>query len=106
MQEEGLTINRESGDRFRIANSLEAIASITFTVGRTARAARVWGHAERLREEIGVPLPAVELPGYNRRIAAARVGFGDDATFDLAWREGREMTMEAAIHYALDTASE
>jgi hypothetical protein len=103
LQEEGLAITRELGDRRRIATSMEALASIAFAMGRTTRAARVWGYAERLREEIALPIPTVDVTGYKREIAAARAALCDEAGFDLAWREGREMTLEKAAQYALHT---
>lgn len=37
---------------------------------------------------------------YQSAVAAARAALGDDA-FSLAWREGREMTLEDAVKYAL-----
>jgi hypothetical protein len=47
-----------------------------------------------------------ERPQYERQVAAARAGAwkatGDDATFATAWAEGRAMTLEQAIEYALE----
>jgi hypothetical protein len=64
------------------------------------RAARIWGAAERLREELGSPMPPYEQAPYIRGIAHARAASGDEA-FDQAWREGREMRFEDAMNYAL-----
>ena len=65
------------------------------------RAACCWG-AERLREEIGAPLPPRERPSYDNQVTAARAAGNDDAAFESAWREGRAMTLEQAIEYALN----
>ena len=54
--EESLVIRRELGDRGGIADSLEGLASVVAALGDSLRAARIWGAAERLREEIGSPL--------------------------------------------------
>ena len=64
-------------------------------------AARLWGYAEQLREEIGSPLPSNERPRYERQVSAARAAMGNDAAFDHAWQEGRAMTLEQAMEIAL-----
>jgi len=46
-------------------------------------------------------LPSLFLQAdYQNAVAAARAELGDDA-FTLAWREGRDMTLEDAVKYAL-----
>lgn len=70
-------------------------------VAEPRRAARIWGRANQLREEVGTPLPPNEQPRYERQIATVHAAIGDDAAFDLAWREGRAMTLEQAVEYAL-----
>ena len=56
LYEESLVIRRELGDRRGIAYSLEGLAAVVAALGSPLRAARIWGAAERLREEIGSPL--------------------------------------------------
>jgi predicted ATPase/DNA-binding winged helix-turn-helix (wHTH) protein/Tfp pilus assembly protein PilF len=102
LHEETLTIYRELGDRRGIARSLVGLAYVAFALAGPGRAARIWAGAERLRETIGEKLPPSDCAGYDRQIAAARAAIGDDATFDLAWQEGRAMTLERAIEYALN----
>ena len=72
------------------------------SLDRTGRAARIWGGAEWLREEIGAPISPVNRPRCERRVAGARAALGDDAAFDLARQEGRTMNLERVIKYALD----
>src|SRR5450755_2991601 len=88
LHQESLVMVRELGDPKGIANSLEALAAAVVALGSYVRAARIWGAAERLREEIGSPLPPNDWPRYDRRVAAARVALGDDAAFDRAWQDG------------------
>jgi hypothetical protein len=64
------------------------------------KAARVFGAAEALREAIGAPVPPVERPDYDRAVAAARARLGEVA-FSSGWAEGRAMTLEQAMSYAL-----
>jgi hypothetical protein len=58
------------------------------------------GAAEALRETIGLPLAPVDRAAYERNVAAVRAQF-DAASFAAAWAEGRAMTLEQAIAYAL-----
>jgi hypothetical protein len=101
-----LVIRHALGDRSGIARSLEGLAAVVATLGSPLRSGRIWGTAERLREEIGSPLPPNELPHYDRSVAAARATLGDDAAFDCAWQEGGSLTLEQAIAIALEETVE
>ena len=104
LHDESLAIMQEIGDTKGIAYSLEELAAVVAAFGNSQRAARVFGAAERLREEIGSPLPPIDRPRYDRRVAAARAALGDDAAFDRAWRDGRELTLEQAVELAQEEA--
>ena len=97
---ESVTMSLELADRNGIAQGLECLAKVAVGTDAPARAARLWGTAERVREEIGQAMLLNHRPSYNRAVAAARTALGDDA-FALAWREGREMTLEEAVRHAL-----
>lgn len=102
LHEDSLAIYCEMGAREGIAHSLDGLAEVA---GRTFpdRAPRLWGAAERLREEIGVPLPQNERSRYDRQVAAARAALDEKAQmlFDRAWQEGRGMTLEQVLALAL-----
>ena len=51
-----------TGDRFGIAYSLEGLAAVVASLRDSLRAARIWGATQRLRAEIGTPLPQVNGP--------------------------------------------
>jgi tetratricopeptide (TPR) repeat protein len=104
MHAESLRIRREMGDRLGTALSLEGLAAAS-ALERPRRAARIWGAAERLREEIGNPLAPAERVAHEHQVAAARATLGDDATFDRARQEGRASTLEESIEYALGGTS-
>jgi hypothetical protein len=70
-------------------------------LGAPARAARTWAAAERLRDEIGVPMPPTARGDYLTRVADARAAIADATSFDQAWQEGRSMALEPAIVDAL-----
>ncbi|MCE9557554.1 MAG: tetratricopeptide repeat protein [Armatimonadetes bacterium] len=99
---ESLSIRRELGDRQGIAVSLELHARLNLSLSKIHQAARLWGAAEQLREEMGAPMPANSLPKYEAQITSAREAIGDVAAFDSAWAEGRKFSMEQAIDLALD----
>ncbi len=98
LYDESLAIKRELGDRPGVAESLEGLASFA-ALADPSRAARMWGAAEKLREDLGASLPPNERLRYERHVGAAPT---DDAAFQLAWLEGRAMTLELAIEYALE----
>src|SRR5262249_6527810 len=74
--QEGLVIRRGKGAGFNMAGSLEAIAA-TFSLTIPSKAARLWGRAKRLRDEVGSPVPPFWRPRYEQQIAAARAALGD-----------------------------
>lgn len=122
LHQESLAIRRELGDRLGIAASLEALAGLACagegqpdageragTRGRLPEveatdsagvAARLFGAAEALREAIGAPLPPNEQNAYRRQVSRARELLEEQA-FSAAWAEGRAMTRERAVAYAL-----
>ena len=51
LYEEDLAISRTLGDKLAIAYSLEGLAALRAGLGNALRAARIWGAAERLRED-------------------------------------------------------
>ena len=50
-------------------------------------------------------MPPNEQSRYERRVALARVDH-DAATFDRAWQQGRDLTLEQAIELALEKSIE
>jgi tetratricopeptide (TPR) repeat protein len=98
--EEAMAIYRELGDRRGIADSLRSLAALTSTQGQSERAARLWGAAQALREAIGSPLTPSERTRQDQRLAETRSLMGEEA-FAAACSEGRAMTLEQAIVYAL-----
>ena len=105
LYERSLDITRELGDRQGIAYCLESFASLSVGDDNRVLAVRLWGAAERLREEIGSPLAPAEQEEHERAVPAARQALGEEA-FDAAWAEGRAMTMEQAIACALDSKAQ
>jgi hypothetical protein len=80
---------------------LEGLAKVAGAEEAAARAARLLGAAEALREAIGAPLPPVERADYDRSVDTVRAGLSEEA-FAAAWSEGRLMALEQALVYALN----
>jgi hypothetical protein len=99
-----LKLFTERRDNVGIARSLEDLATIAEAQGRPARAVRLCGAAEVLRELIGSPIPPPERPIYERTIAALRAQL-DEIAVAAMWAEGQAMTTEQAIAFALNPTS-
>ena len=102
LYEESLRIRRELGERRGITSLLESFAILASTQGQAGRAAVLFGAADALRDVISVPRPPTDRARYESALAAARAALVETA-FAAAWAEGRVMTLEQAIAYALET---
>src|SRR5581483_10291255 len=97
---ESLRLLREQGSTYYVPDCLELLAAVASAQGQPERAARLFGAAEALRQEIGAPVPPPERAAHASRVSAARAGC-DAAAFAAAWAAGRAMRLEEAITYAL-----
>jgi predicted ATPase/DNA-binding SARP family transcriptional activator/DNA-binding CsgD family transcriptional regulator len=98
--EEGLGLLRKAGDRQHFADCLEIMAGSAGAGGLARKAARLWGAAGALREEIGVPLQPENRTVLAPYLAAARAGLGATA-WQTALAEGRAMSPDRAVDYSL-----
>jgi tetratricopeptide (TPR) repeat protein len=101
---ESLVLRRELGNKVGVAECMERLGGVAGEGGHPGRAGRLFGAAEALRESIGAPVPPVDRADYERNVAAARAGLSESA-FASAWAEGRAMTVEQAVEYALTEES-
>jgi predicted ATPase len=97
---ESLTISHAIGARLEIAQCLESLAGVASAQAQPEEAARYLGAAWALREAINTPLHPGTRADYDRDISILRTQFAETA-FEAAHAEGRAMTMEQAIKYAL-----
>ena len=63
-------------------------------------ATRLFGAAEVYCEAQGNPVPLVEPESYERGVALARSGLGEEE-FAAEWAEGRALSLEQAVAFAL-----
>jgi hypothetical protein len=98
---ESLALFRDLGSTLGISRCLEALAGVAGAQGQLERAARLFGAALALRGHAGASLWPADPTAQATDLEAARASLGDQA-FAAAWEEGRSMTVEQAVAYALD----
>jgi non-specific serine/threonine protein kinase len=99
---ECLLLFRDVGEKTQIASCLEQLACTAAMRHQPSRAARLHGAAEALRLAIGSPMHPHESAQYRRHLGEVRAAM-HDGSLASAREEGRAMTLEQAIEYALDT---
>lgn len=98
---QGLQLARTTNRRLDLAKDLSILAGALGALGQPELAARLLGASERAMERLG----AVDVPSDKREIddiiTAVRAQL-DEATFQAAWAQGHELTLEQAVAQALD----
>ena len=92
---------QELGQPAALAHELECFAFIAAAQADAHRAVCLLGAAEALRESVNSPMRAVERAGYDQNVAALQAQM-DAQAFAAAWSDGRLMTLEQSITYALE----
>ena len=95
-------------ERLRIAQVLEALASLAARQKRPENAATLWGAACALREVLQAPLPPVERKAQEQEESTVRTAMVPGA-FQQAWSEGRRLAREelaALLAFALSQVAE
>ena len=94
--EQSLALLREVGQHWFLALTLEALACAVALQEHHIRAARLWGHAEVLRETLGASRPPAAERMQEPLVGFTRAQLGE-ATFAAAWAEGRRMNLDAVL---------
>jgi predicted ATPase/DNA-binding SARP family transcriptional activator len=97
----GLLLYHQINNVNFIGNCLVGFSGVANGYKKPIRAARLFGAREAIHESIGANLD----PGFQRiytLLVAQTCTMLDESDFASAWAEGRAMTMEQAIEYALD----
>jgi predicted ATPase len=102
---EAVEVFRQVGDRTGLVYVLERFAGLEAARGRPERSATLFGAAERLRQVLNRPLaPGDRQDFYDEDHAAAQDALGEVA-FAAAEGEGRRLSLEEAVAYALGDGS-
>jgi ATP/maltotriose-dependent transcriptional regulator MalT len=104
MLEEGIEWSEQTKDKANLVYFLEALAAVTAFGGEAERCALLLGAAEALLEEAGASMYNFYVPDRSlqeRAVAEARAVLGE-VPFEEAQEQGRSMTFEQAVEYALE----
>jgi predicted ATPase/class 3 adenylate cyclase len=104
LMKNALLIFRQINYVYFVGNCLVAFASLANGLKNPVRAARLFGARDSINESIG----AVDNQQIQRifgPILERTKSMLDEATFQSAWAEGKAMTMDQAIEYALSEES-
>ena len=97
---ESLSLSRSMGYKLFIVTELAGFAGTVLSMGELLRAAKLFGASEAQLNSMGAVLYSADRADYERNLAVARTHLHDE-TFAAAWAEGRAMSLEQAIEYAL-----
>jgi tetratricopeptide (TPR) repeat protein len=93
---ESLNLAREMEARMNLLDVAYMQTAILRGIGERRHAARIFGTLERLREEMGYPLPQVDQHEYDQIQTALRQALGDE-DYEAAKAEGRNLSLEQAL---------
>ena len=99
---------RELHERARIPGldfTLDVLAGVAAARGEIRRAARLWGAATAFREVNNIPWLAEERKMIEPHIVAARTRL-EEAIWHEEWKQGRAMSLDRAVGYALEGSGE
>lgn len=100
LRKESLRLAWEAGSPVEVSFALEQLAMIAMAQREPERAVTLWGATEALRESTSRPMVRTYQAEYDPAVAEARTLLEEDR-FASAWAEGRAMTIEQAVRYAL-----
>ncbi len=95
---------KELGMEPAVANLLECFAMIAVQKGRPRRAARLFGAAEALREQVGADMTMLERMEYGMSVGQLK-GMMDAGELDSVWKKGRNLDIDKGIALALEYAN-
>jgi non-specific serine/threonine protein kinase len=95
----------EVGDRWGLSKCLEALAIVLRKAGERKQAARFFGAAEAIREEIRVPLESYEQTDHDPQVQALHAGRDRDL-IRKEWRAGRTMPIRDLISSLPETLND
>ena len=104
-EEESLAIASQVGEPERVALALAALAGLAAAQGKAERALRLGAATMSIGEAIGEPFSAAWRERFERWLEPAWNGMSAESGA-AAWADGRTLSMEQAIEYALQAASE
>jgi non-specific serine/threonine protein kinase len=102
LYQESLVLRRKAEDQTATAQSLEDLAVLAGREQQFERAIRLLGASEAFCETFGAQTPVAMAREYERTVAEGRAALRE-AAFAAAWAEGRAMSLDQAVEYALSS---
>ena len=102
---EALPLAMELSDRLLTAFVLSFLAGSQAGLGRAVRAVRLWGAMHGLLDSVGVPLQPTHKAWIGDRFITPIEASLGEAAFQRALEEGRAMSWDRAVKYAMATTS-
>ena len=93
-------LSREARSRWQSEQCLEGLAQAASARGHCEHAARLFGAAEAQREIVGQRYEPVDQASHDQWVVPTRAALGD-THFAAAWAEGRALTLDQSVEYAL-----
>jgi len=97
---EAICLQQELGAKGDILSILLIFAAFALQAGKPSRAVRLYAAAQALRQAIDMAFSLAQTGEYEANLASARTQL-DPPAFAEAWADGRALTMEEAVAYAL-----
>ncbi|HEX6033521.1 MAG TPA: tetratricopeptide repeat protein, partial [Anaerolineales bacterium] len=101
---ECLSLFHDESDHIGLPYALESMAALAMMKNQPEKATRMFGAADALRERTNSPMPLPNTSAYQKNISVLQQQL-DRSRFEAAWKQGRLMTMEQVIVYALEESS-
>lgn len=99
---ESLTLFQEIGNRRGAVYCLCGLGGVAAKSGRSDCAARLFGAIQSLSGATSMLQYGIDRARYQRTLALARTEVQDESAWNSAYAEGRKMSFEQAITYALE----
>lgn len=103
LYKESLGLYPEVENKWVASEGLEGLALVAALLQDHERAARLFAKAEAVRDTLGLPLSTPDRHEHTKHRGVVHAALGDEA-FAVAWAEGRAMSLEQAIEYAVKDA--
>ncbi len=100
---ESVALFQEVGNRRGIVYCLAGLGGVAAKIGRPDCAARIFGAIQALSGATSNLQYGIDRARYQRTLALAREEAPDESSWNSAYAEGRTMTFEQAIAYAIET---
>jgi predicted ATPase/class 3 adenylate cyclase len=101
---ESVAVREEIGDKGGLVWCLEKLGQVALGTENAEKAAKIFGSAACIRAAMGSTMDPFDQSEYERDLALLRKQLGEEK-FNMAWDQGRALTLEKAMPFALEENS-